>query len=843
MLVVGLIACLAIAMTNIGSAESVRRKGCTFKSDCNPGETCHLFHCYECLNDRDCPGGVCANKKCQECSVNSDCPKPGVCYNAMCYAECVVTTDCLNPSRPACENLSNTCTECVVNTDCPDPLRPACISYTCEECAEDWDCIDPAKPVCNVSQNKCVVECTTSLDCTDSIRNICSTSNKCEECVEDSDCTNGVCTDHRCYDCSDDGDCPNNFLQCPTCMKCDEHECYECLSDGDCDSNICDKSTRKCLAEGECITNKDCICKNIDKPICDVDCCVECSKDKHCGKDPSRRRCFLNVCIGAEECKKDGDCKAMDRSKPYCIDSFCEECKTNEECSDSAKPNCALNTCIANVACVNDEECRSNNQQLPFCVNDVCRECGDSANCLQEKLFSQVCFNYVCQDDPDKCLAGINTNPITFLTLISGQVILQGKLTYEHTIESTTALIKTLEKSTQANNEVSTSLSASASISFSSALSPVSGEASVSASYDEKSWLINSRASSSEYSESIKDQTKATYDVPDGSVFIFAAEMQMFVFKTQEGRTERLVFFTGNTFNGPHNKADFDKVILDDTFNSLGKEYELQTYSRKQLQDCFTKVLTPTQIFPYNLKYFYRLMNPSSKYLKAINPESIFCNEGVSPNNPMFEWRFVYTDNGESFIYLHSEGNPRLTVDASSLLTITKGIMDDAQIWKIKNLGNDQVEITNKMHPTYTLCSISVWKLEYQQFPYPSPVCYKLKDKHGYFLNGVSATVLCSQTTGKSWLFDYTDDGRAYIVDYALSTSNRLSDATDDSPPPDNGLKIVADTSPRNDDQIWIIDYLGNDEIRITNKKTGNRLGSMCPVANDAWTVVYRTCV
>jgi hypothetical protein len=128
---------------------------------------------------------------------------------------------------------------CVPATTCTEGSVCGTEPDGCGATIDCGDCV--AEEICS-DDNVCVeappAECVDDSDCTEGVcvDSICVEAPP-AECVDDSDCTEGVCVDSICVEdnsteCEDDSDCGENF--------CVENLCVECVNDDWCDEgDIC----------------------------------------------------------------------------------------------------------------------------------------------------------------------------------------------------------------------------------------------------------------------------------------------------------------------------------------------------------------------------------------------------------------------------------------------------------------------------------------------------------------------------------------------------------------------------------------------------------------------------
>jgi hypothetical protein len=268
---------------------------CTTDADCTAeAPKCDITakKCVQCLADADCSGAtpICnQNHSCEPCDSDEDCsgstpacttsgPLAGTC------TQCSPTdTTLCGASAPVCDSTDGACVACVTNADCTDSAAPVCNqeSHICGSCSTDAECaaIDPSapaclpsgtcgqcsptnstlctgdRPVCNTQEALCV-GCNTSEDCGDAAPNCDSSTHECKQCLQDSDCTNGVCDEPTgsCIECVLNEDCA---AAAPVCNS-STHTCGDCTADADCssfgDSPFCGDAG-SCVG---CLTNENC---------------------------------------------------------------------------------------------------------------------------------------------------------------------------------------------------------------------------------------------------------------------------------------------------------------------------------------------------------------------------------------------------------------------------------------------------------------------------------------------------------------------------------------------------------------------------------------------------------
>ncbi len=278
---------------------------CTGNSDCTGrgdggvgGNVCDPTsgRCVACVQSSDCAADptkpVCAANQCVACkSAESECriknSSAPVCdsTSGKCVG-CLTNDNCGGGSGGGvdagadggvdggvaagfCYLATNQCVECLVHTDCKDPTRPICGSlHTCVGCgapgvaADSCATRNPALRACKADTGACV-ECTGNTNCVgDAGIRVCNpATNKCVECNDNSNCTANSAAAF----------CVNNA-------------CTGCQTAG---TGACTGAKPICATSGgyagqcvECIGNAD--CKVATKPVCDTNQCRACAKDGDC---------------------------------------------------------------------------------------------------------------------------------------------------------------------------------------------------------------------------------------------------------------------------------------------------------------------------------------------------------------------------------------------------------------------------------------------------------------------------------------------------------------------------------------------------------------------------------
>ena len=241
--------------------------------------------CVECLLDADCGPArpACVGNACVECRSANDCASNQSCNPVLlsCALTCTEQSECAGQPLTQCSPELDVCVQCVLDSDC-DERRPACEpGGRCAECTGDQHCTAD-KPHCEPA------------------------SHTCAECVEQSQCADGVCDhrDGRCVECLTDADCGGT-----TCDVGRRRCVRPCVGAGDCDPRhpVCDLGSGACI---ECMSDDDCM--DPKRPACGLDHeCAECSSDAHC-TEPGKLACVTGT-QRCGECTSDAWCSPMQR--------------------------------------------------------------------------------------------------------------------------------------------------------------------------------------------------------------------------------------------------------------------------------------------------------------------------------------------------------------------------------------------------------------------------------------------------------------------------------------------------------------------------------------------------
>nr|MBP9088905.1 hypothetical protein [Kofleriaceae bacterium] len=136
-----------------------------------------------CISELDCAAiGIPADSSCQSGFA---------CTNHECIeATCVVDADCTDPAAAFCGD--GLCRECTASGQCPASAAVCNLTTNgCERCLADTDCSSfAATPHC--AANGACAECASNLDC-GATEPVCGTDGSCRTCEHDAECASGAC--------------------------------------------------------------------------------------------------------------------------------------------------------------------------------------------------------------------------------------------------------------------------------------------------------------------------------------------------------------------------------------------------------------------------------------------------------------------------------------------------------------------------------------------------------------------------------------------------------------------------------------------------------------------------
>ena len=413
--------------------------GCSFSSQCDPGEICTSGQCAsgpcvdsdQCGIDEYCYQSDCIPQGSIACGVDESCPSNHSCVDGFCQE---------NPTPPDCEDDSacdsgEMCYEgyCIEagSLACPDgegcPEGFTCVNDSCyspstnpnNECAEDADC-PVEEMICtnftcfSTGYTECVVssQCSQGEHCA---FGVCVT----DACVHSSQCGSGelcqmgTCVEESTISCTDDSMCPDGAICSDSACQATE-EPYACTQDADCaplGEYVC--LEQQCLPRQRVQCFEDADCPGQDS-VCEVGVCRDtndCVTSSQCdaGERCTNQRCTPGDCIDSIQCAG-GELCAMGACTP----------ETDFPCSDDAQcPNGAMcndGVCQDNgqpYSCLDDETCQALGEFSCFqgaCIPGANLECRQDTDCSDP---AYVCNSGICAPapDPDECTLSSQCEP------------------------------------------------------------------------------------------------------------------------------------------------------------------------------------------------------------------------------------------------------------------------------------------------------------------------------------------------------------------------------------------------------------------------------------------------
>jgi hypothetical protein len=290
--------CNATCLNGVcSSSESLNCSNNLFDKLCDKD----LGLCYECDTRDTCLSRDlyhCVNGFCKECLEHSECRYDESYCGSSCGKDdmCSYTgPNCTsNDQLPVCNVKTGGCAECNDHDDCfdLDPSRTFCSNNSCFECLNNLHCINNSNCGSSCVNNRCTAS---GLNCTaEPINRQCSIGlQKCVQCVNDYNCSNGnLCDlkDNICKECIKHSDCTSKGEFCSQ----PNGTCVDCLNNNHCMNN--DTQCGNQCKNGECLVDNvvNCVSGGL---YCDSSkiSCVKCLNNDHC-------QSFSTKCLG-------GDCK------------------------------------------------------------------------------------------------------------------------------------------------------------------------------------------------------------------------------------------------------------------------------------------------------------------------------------------------------------------------------------------------------------------------------------------------------------------------------------------------------------------------------------------------------
>jgi hypothetical protein len=290
----------------------------------------------------------CGGPDCTGCPDGSACVENGDCTSGTCTAG-----TCGEPA-PSCDDGTQNGSE--TDDDCGGTDCPACPDGS--SCVEDSDCSSGlcSGGICGVLPPSCEDGeqngSETDTDCGGSECAACADGST---CVEDNDCASGACTDGVCGE------------PLPTC---DDDARNGDETDVDCGGSVCPG----CPDGGNCAGDSDCLSGTCVETICGEE-VPTCDDGTHNGDETdvdcggSCPPCADGMrCTGPEHCES-GTCTDGFCAVPSCEDGDPNGSETDIDCGG---PDCP--PCVAGASCVAGDDCVSG-----VCAGGVCSsgECTD----------------------------------------------------------------------------------------------------------------------------------------------------------------------------------------------------------------------------------------------------------------------------------------------------------------------------------------------------------------------------------------------------------------------------------------------------------------------------------
>ena len=289
---------------------------------------------------------------------------------------------CTSPDFPSCAALSGVdicdltarvCDLCVTDEQCDSSVGSGgpfcdanlpCVSVGYCGCILDADC--PAGDSClsGGSHSTCLGICTTSFSrCTPETcgPNFCNwDGGACvnvadvltfPSCVNDADCTGGVCFEGTCVMCDDDADCVHAGETVKT------HCCPNAAGDPVCDSYFANVCVSSCGKDADCAGNRaGASCQNGE---CGCLITADCSAGQRCAQSrPGGAGTCVSACLEDGGCPANFWCTTRGTCEPECSDS--RDCDGGFGCSGNVCQLCAdAGDCAPGSFCLGDGLCHA----------------------------------------------------------------------------------------------------------------------------------------------------------------------------------------------------------------------------------------------------------------------------------------------------------------------------------------------------------------------------------------------------------------------------------------------------------------------------------------------------
>jgi len=327
----------------------------------------------------------------------------------------------------------------------------------------------------------------------------------------------------------------------------------------------------------------------------------------------------------------------------------------------------------------------------------------------------------VCRVGDKVCLSKIEDTPgITYLTALPK--MRRGPVTMEVSSSETSSLIDSLAIKTRNSNKASVSSKVSVKGSFMG----VGASAELSAGYEY--FTETNTTAKTQMTTNMKQTMTSVTTVPENQWGIIAAEMKMYVYRTKVGgKKYRVVAPTGHTIVAAWNKASLAPHILDSTFASVARQFNLNVMEEDQIQqlagddvpvvkeDGGSGSTNAVKTFP-NEEYVYQILNTvvRGERLGAHGCDSgsgkywckATCYYSKYNSNNHF-WKFTRLSDGSYTIHNVHRTNYRLTEPWNPSWTFwayyikDQNKITDRQRFIVENLGHNKVRIKSKKQGFY----------------------------------------------------------------------------------------------------------------------------------------------
>jgi len=391
----------------------------------------------ECLNNADCPKGFhCSTDKRCLCTSDTACAEDEFCNaQGSCQKRlgCLKDSDCGTPGLFRCDTSSGRGVCLCRNDDACADGEFCNTSGHCQRkagCILDSDCGEASAWRCKFNPETEIGECFCKTNAACGEDEFCNLHGYCQlidKCLEDEDCpVAGTYCDLESGECLCDYEyqtgCEDDEI-CNSAGYCQPRP--GCYDNGDCEhleNHYCDFTTRTCVPEDECYSDRQCPIGT----VCRQNECIEgCDDDNDC---PLDKRCVDSTCQTG--CQDDSFCNIMQYCQDgVCVDSYseatpyCLPCSTTsfppEQCGTNPYNRCLLYPFdedaytqstgsheYCGVDCSDGQPCPHGFECHPVMVVDLDQECTTDADCPE----NVTCLTNL-EDDTWYCGCNEVTNP------------------------------------------------------------------------------------------------------------------------------------------------------------------------------------------------------------------------------------------------------------------------------------------------------------------------------------------------------------------------------------------------------------------------------------------------